>query len=367
MPRFHLLPTILLCAAVSAGAQQQIPPPQETTPPPQTLNGPNDKNITISAVVRDSHGDPVPGLQQQDFKLLDNKRPADVVSFRAISMPTTPTTANAPRPPVQVVLVVDDVNSSFSTIAFVKDQLDHLFNPKNGPLPFPVSVEWLTDNGFRLQNHATTDPEQLAAYVNKNEAALHTIARGAGFYGAVERYQASMNALAGLATVLSRQPGRKLVIWLSHGWPLLSGPAVELSGKQEQQIFNQIVALSTGLRRANITLYNADPLGASDASNYRYLFYGAYMKGVKNPGQVQLGDVSLQVLSDQTGGRLCTEGRQFYNQIERCWDDGRAYYEFSFQPSPNEGNSPYHSLDVTVDKPGLKVETRTGYYEMAPQ
>jgi hypothetical protein len=54
-------------------------------------------------------------------------------------------------------------------------------------------------------------------------------------------------------------PGRKLLVWISPGWPyLVSGMDRELASKrQKQELFNSIVALSDGLRRARITLYDS--------------------------------------------------------------------------------------------------------------
>ena len=61
----------------------------------------------------------------------------------------------------------------------------------------------------------------------------------------------------------STRPGRKIFLWVSPGWPLLSGPRLDLGAKQEQQIFSDIVALSTQLRDTRTTLYNINPLGTS--------------------------------------------------------------------------------------------------------
>jgi hypothetical protein len=41
-----------------------------------------------------------------------------------------------------------------------------------------------------------------------------------------------------LAQQEAAQPGRKMVFWISPGWPMLSGPnVVQLTPKQQQQLF----------------------------------------------------------------------------------------------------------------------------------
>jgi len=48
--------------------------------------------------------------------------------------------------------------------------------------------------------------------------------------------------------------------------------------------------------------------------------------------------------------------------ISQCLADSTAFYEMTFEaPSATRANE-YHSLDVKVNKPGLKARTRMGYY-----
>src|ERR1035441_3573332 len=76
--------------------------------------------------------------------------------------------------------------------------------------------------------------------------------------------QISLDALGKLAIKEAARPGRKVILWVSPGWPLLSGPMVELDGKQMQQLYAQIAATSTLLRRGGITLYSIDSLGPGE-------------------------------------------------------------------------------------------------------
>jgi VWFA-related protein len=359
MQRFAAVLAVVFALVLPGVAQHPLPSsPAPVAPLPPTLNSRADDFITMAAEVTDHGGKPVPGLAQQDFKLLDNRRPVALSAFEAIPV------AGKPNPPVQVVLLVDDVNASFSTIAFVKGQLQTFFARSGAQLPYPMSVDWLTDSGVQLQSAPTTDAKKLAAYVDHKAAQLHTIARGAGFYGAQERYQASLNALGQLTAQLSTQPGRKIVIWMSRGWDFFAGPRIYLTNGQEEEIFHSIIALSDGVRRADITLYSVDPLGAADAGNIHFNYYREFLQGVKKPNQAQLADLSLQVVSAQSGGHMCWAGHDLADQVQNCMNEAQAYYVFRFRPQPNEEDSPYHALTLQVDKPGLTIRTRMGYYSV---
>jgi VWFA-related protein len=357
MKRFAAVLAVTFSLVLPSVAQHPMPSnPAPVVPMPPTLNSRADNFITMAAVVTDHDGKPVSGLAQQDFKLLDNQRPVELSSFEAVPV------AGGPNPPVQIVLLVDDVNASFSTIAFVKGELQKLFQRSGAQLPYPMAVDWLTDNGLQLQSQPTRDTKQLAAYVDQKEAQLHTIVRGSGFYGAQERYQASLSALGQLTAQLSTQPGRKIVIWMSRGWDFFSGPRIYLTLGQENAIFHSIITLSNGMRRADVTLDSVDPLGAADAGNIHFNYYREFVKGVKKPNDAQLADLSLQVVSAQSGGHMCWAGHDFADQVQNCMNEAQAYYVFRFRPTPNEEDSPYHALSLQVDKPGLTVRTRMGYY-----
>ena len=47
-----------------------------------------------------------------------------------------------------------------------------------------------------------------------------------------------------LADYEATKPGRKLVVWISPGWPLLSDPEVGFTSKEQLGLFNSIVAFS---------------------------------------------------------------------------------------------------------------------------
>jgi VWFA-related protein len=312
---------------------------------------PSDGKFHLDVVVTPKSGPPVGGLEQKDFTVLNDKAPQTITSFHAYA---------GPEAPVEVVLFIDAVNLEFQRISYERQEIDRFLRANGGKLAHPTTLAIFTDTGARIQPNFTTDGNALATSLDRQTVALRSITRSAGFYGAVERFDLSMKALDQLAAFEASRPGRKMVLWISPGWPLLSGPGVQLDGKQQQQIFRTIVDVSAQLRRARITLYNINPLGSAE-NTLSLFYYQQFVKGVTKPSQVQGGNLGLQVLAVQSGGLVLNASNDVSALLKQAFADADAWYELSFQPAAGEPYE-YHQLEVKVDKPGLVARTREGYY-----
>lgn len=314
-----------------------------------------DRHIALDVAVADRAGNPISGLQQQDFTVLDNKLPQKLVSFRAV-------TEAAPGPPSEVILLVDAVNTSFTSVSYERGEIVKFLGMNGGKLAQPVSIIFFTDTKTSVQNAPSRDGTSLIAAFDKNVTGLRSLTRSAGYYGAVDRLELSLKTLGNLSNYEITKPGRKLLIWISPGWPLLSGPRTDMSNKQAQMLFANVVAMSAALRRARITVYAVDPLGTADAGDPRTFYYQEFLKGVTKPNSVQAGNLSLQVLAVQSGGRVLNGSNDIAGEISRCTKDAETYYQLSFDSAPAEHPNEYHTLQVVIDKPGLTARTRAGYY-----
>ncbi len=187
-----------------------------------------DRHIVLDVVVTDKSGKPVSGLQQQDFTLLDNKQPRKIDSFEA---------AAASDPPVEIVFLVDEVNTDFTHVSFARAQIEKFLRSNGGELPRPASLAVLSDSGVALGNLTTQDGNALAGELNQSKAGLRSITRSQGIYGANDRVGLSLNSLEELANYEAPRPGRKLVIWISPGWPLLSEPEHYIERQRSAETF----------------------------------------------------------------------------------------------------------------------------------
>jgi len=337
----------ILVAAVALGL---IPSVLTLAQQPPT-SSPDSHRIYLDVVVAPKSGPPVAGLQKQDFTVLDNKASQPIATFSALG---------GPQAPVEVVLLVDAVNSPYSTVSYEREQIDKFLKADGGHLAHPVSLAVFTDTGTKIQQGPSSNGNEVSAALDQSTIALREIHRDSQ-YEAIDRLQLGLKALHDLATQEANRPGRKIIMWVSPGWPLLSGPEVTLDSKETQQIFSQIVDLSTLLRRGRITLYSINPLGAA-AGVGRDTYYEEFLKGVSKSGQAQLGDLGLQVLAVQSGGLALTGDNDISGLLARCMADTKTYYELSFDAPRAEHPDEYHQLLIQVAKPGLTARTRTGYY-----
>jgi VWFA-related protein len=345
-----------VCCFWSSGFTQEGPPAAPSAPAQQPGVTPHDDHrLTLDVVVTDHSGKPVTGLQQQDFTLLDNKKPQAITSFGV-----TYQTPSTPDPSIDALILVDAVNSSFQGAAYQREGLIKFLRQDGGDLPLPISLVQLTD-GSGVPTDATKDGNALAAILNSNQPGLRTVNRAQGFYGGVDRRQLSFEALERIAAHEATLPGRKILIWLGPGWPLLSGPGVELTSKDRDMLFRMVVKVSQDLRDARITLDSINPAGASGSMG-RELYYQTFLKGPTSANNVENGNLALQVLAVQSGGQVLVSSSDIPDSVAKCLEDAKAYYTLTFDIPPASHPDEYHSLQIKIDKPHLTVRARTGYY-----
>ncbi|MGO9094352.1 MAG: VWA domain-containing protein [Bryobacteraceae bacterium] len=319
--------------------------------------GSANRQITLDVVVADKSGKPVGGLQQADFTLLDNKQPQKITSFQAVEGGTA-----AAAEPMEAVLLVDEVNASFMNVASERDAIEKFLGRNGGQLALPVSMVFFSDHGITDSEAPSRDGNALIAKLNGSEFGLRTSRRSQGFYGAEERLNLSLQKLAEFAEREAAKPGRKLVVWISPGWPLLSGPGVQMTSQAQRSIFDSIVVLSDRLRGARITLYVVDPLGMSDAAGLRTALYKQFLKPVTKVSRAVPGDVGLQVLASQSGGLVLNSSNDVAGEIEKCVADASSFYVLTFDGLPGDGPDEFHAIELKIGKPGLAARTRAGYY-----
>jgi VWFA-related protein len=307
--------------------------------------------INLDVVVTARSGPPVGDLQQQDFTLFDNKIPRHITSFKAIAGSQNAT---------HILLVIDAVNTSYENIAYERGEVDKFLRANGGHLPQPMQLAFFTDSGTQIQSAFTTDGNVLSTSFDQYAIGLRNVHRSSQ-YQAEDRFTLSLKGLGQIAMHEADLPGRKLIFWVSPGWPLLSGPGIQLDAKQQNQIFASIVGLSTELRRARAILYSISPLGTNEGLG-RTFYYQSFLKGVSDAHKAELGNLGLQVLAVQSGGLALSSSNDVASLLHQCLADSQAYYELSFDPSPADRRDEYHSLEIKVDKPGLTARTRQGYY-----
>ena len=286
----HWLAPSLLCAAV-AWAQQSSTPALSSHPEPVAAG---EGVIKLDVVVTGKSGEPVSGLGLGDFTLLDNRQPAKILSFRAIDG-----TAQMAEPPVEVILLMDELNVGAVGIALEQNNLQKYLRQNDGRLALPVSLSVLTDKGLNSLSGPSVDGNALAAVASQLDNRLRAINTSAGNWGLDERFTLSLRALEAVAHNETKKPGKKLLIWIGAGWPTFDLRALPASSRRQQEGFGWIVRLSRELREARISVF------ATGTS----LEYERFLEGVKKAEEANFADLQLEVLAVQSGGKVLTSAR----------------------------------------------------------
>lgn len=181
----------------------------------------NSGMIRLDVVVQDGSGNPVEGLTQQDFTVLDNARHAKIRSFQAFGA------AARPSPPVEVILMVDELNMADLQISAEEHEAEDFLRQNHGHLRQPVSVYWIDKDGLSTSGPPSYDGNVLADEIRHRgernliwktpsvAADLGKLARA----GKVDKKPLySVIALGSIAIAQRRRPGRKVMFWLGHGW-----------------------------------------------------------------------------------------------------------------------------------------------------
>ncbi len=167
---------VLLGLTCSAVAQQSAPPaarqdrnrPELSRRPPPKAKAPQGR-IRLDVVVTDPAGEPVPGLTQQDFTLLDNKKPQPILSFRAVDGVLG---AGPGEPPVEVILLIDVMNTSLRVVGNERYQIENFLRRNGGKLALPTSLMIFDDYGVKVDPQPTRDGNLLASKLNQAEATI---------------------------------------------------------------------------------------------------------------------------------------------------------------------------------------------------
>ena len=363
-----------------------------------------DTSVLLDAIVLDGKGKPIPGLQQKDFDLLEDKKEIPDASWQLLTSGTP--VSQSP----QVVFVLDAVNSTLPDVARLEEALDQYLKKGNLPLAQRTSILFVSDAPPRTpasqpQDKASTIAlEQKQLFVHRTptstdrstlEHALHDyqvgmsgISDAQGSTVNSDRVRLSLQALSYIGSAYAPIKGPKLVIWLGPGWPFLAQSAA----KSSEQVFDSVIYFTSLLQEAQITLYSISPEGvtagdisaktesfelAERASSNRSIgaplppnvptdlgntYYASFLNGVRTMGQSNPNDLDLQVLAFHTGGLVFRKNNDLVAQIERCVADAAGMYVLSYTPEKGPKPDIYHDLEIRASKGAQPVRTLTGFY-----
>ncbi len=312
------------------------------------------KSMSLDVAVADKAGKPASGLAQGDFTLLDNGQPVKFSSFQVTDLGATAAGSDA----AVAFLLFDAVNVSVNEVANERIAVAKYLRLNGGKLPVPISILVFTNKGITSQIPASFDGNDLATKVEQLTGSFPTITDDAGGAGTQERYDVSVNTFMSMVRAAKSISGKKEIIWLGHGWPMLEDLNPQMVMKVEQHVFSSLVEVLNLMREEHLTLCTAE-MGAPDETTYRYQ---NYVKGVKAAKKTNYSNLTAKVLAVNSGGQVVGPDNNLGAQIDRCLSDTTTFYTLSFDAPKAAGADEYHELKIQLGKPGLIARTSAVYY-----
>lgn len=414
MVQLRLLWLVSAALFLSASSQSQTASPQPQTAPASTqshskqLNEPvtalkvTTRLVVLDVVATDGKGRSVTDLKPQDFTVLEDGKRQEVrvfnfrqpllanappASTKAVKLPAnvfTNTPAYKPGTSLNVILL-DLLNTDFNDQAYGRQQvLKYLAAIPDGE-PIAVAVYTL-GRKLRLVQDFTSDFAALRNVVNsvkdkhslaqENSAAgdsidspLHSAVKElAKVYQGTEqldrRVQYTLEGLSALAKILSGFPGRKNLIWISTTFPVgvaNDDPAWNTFGEL-RDYEKAIVSVSQALVDAQVAVYPVDPRGP--LSLPQYSGQESDDAASSDPGSGIPEYTTMKRVAQFTGGKAYYNQNDIDDVIRNSIADGSTYYTLAYYPDNKDWNGNFRKIEVKVNRRGLKLRHRPGYYAL---
>jgi VWFA-related protein len=386
------MPVVQTAPAQDAGAAQQD----------NYVFKANAELVLTNVVVRDAKtGEFVRGLKQSDFTVLENGKPQQIASFdfQTVEMakPLNEATISGlaagmtgPGTKAAVVAKPEDLRNHRLIVMFfdltsmqpedvdrcVKAARDFLTS-KMQPADLVALVS--LDDTLKVDQDFTSDKAVLA-----NEVGAYNGTEGQGFtpgatansnqvedttgYTPDESEYNDLNtdrelyALRAISKSLEKITEKKSLLYFSGG---ISRDGIENQASLRAAINSAV--------RANLSIYSVDtrglqaisPLGDASTGSLRGssgFNGGALMNNMNANFATQ---EVMATLSSDTGGKAFFDSNDFAPAFAQVQRDTSAYYAIGFHSANPARDGKYRKLTIKINRPGMKLEYRPGYYAPA--
>jgi VWFA-related protein len=358
---------LIIVFGLAAAAQSSFHPPDilHTTT----------RSVVLDVFVTDDTGQSVIGLTQDDFVIREAGVPQQIRSFRSTTA-ATPLTGLTPR----TILLVDELNTRFSDLAYVRYAINKLMHHGGATLEQPTALYILTARGLKVAQGYTRDPAVIDAAMQAQP--VSPIWRPeAEVSDLVDRMNTSIRALQQIAAANVGVPGHKTLIWISPGFPVFSSLRMNQHGRDH--VFDSIRHLSDHLLQSRMSIDTVDPRGViphvlldlpntaglqNQQGSVNINSSQAYMRALSYGSPTSVTDVAIQTLAHQTGGHSFFGRNDVDREIATSMQQAGSYYTLSYTPANHNFQGEFRKLQVTLLRPSnAHPATRDGYYALADE
>jgi len=333
----------------------------------------NTNLVSLDVVVTDASGHPVAGLTRDDFTVLEDGKPQTVRNFDAWQQRTPmPAAAKVDQygradwgdTPL-AILVLDQISTDFADSAYAADKLTRYLEAQPKALPVPTMLMLVTDQGYHTLADFTRDREALVTAVKKRPPALPaSVARGDTDKVMVQTFV----VLQQIALAAAGLKQHKSIIWVGSGFPAFD-PA-DLDEKSEASLHKAIRQTVDLLMDTHTTVYKIDPVPSATSTAPTVDVQASLDAGGDMADIVPLGEDPLTSNFNFNQFAVSTGGQYFYGQndldryFNRAIEQTDEFYTLTYRPPDKDETEPekFRNIVVKVNRPGLNVVTRQGYY-----
>lgn len=361
--------------------------------------------VVVPTVVADHSGAHIHGLKKEDFIVRENGVAQKISMFEEVFTSSQPIHKVELRPglysnyvtgevaPRRITIIAFDLlNTPFEDQAHARSQLLK-FVKTIADTSEPIALLTITRSGVHMIHDFTTDPSVLFKAIQRLQGQQQIVDAPNGEAGPDETEiaaemssmqslqsegdanfvqfqqqfsaQLTIQALQQIASTFGGIPGRKSLIWASSGFPFnvsdsLMAPTLGRSSATDMMpLYERTWAM---LNDSPIAVYPIDlgglrPLlpGADirrPASNYRSLVMSNNLAVINTFKQV----------AEATGGRAFYNTNDIAGAVRKAADDSSSYYVIAYYRPPNDTKPGWRKLKVSVQRPGVEVRARSGFF-----
>jgi VWFA-related protein len=342
------------------GTQGPIAPKPGTTvqKPPESTIRLKVALVNAPVAVHDAKGELVLDLQQKDFHVLDNGIAQKIESF------------DLGGEPLSAVLVFETSSRIAPLLPAVQKSAIVFTQTIVGPTGDAAILGYNDDVEHLLPFNG--DPDKI----EKTITSLRQGTSGARLYDALS---------AAVGMLRDRPPSRRrVIIVVAEAWD--SGSEEKLGGVLREAQLSNIVIYAVGLSTTSAALRSqprqSGPIQATPPGTFsRPPVPGTAQtpsSEQQRDGNIDLlavavwavqhatavvKDHPLEVATVATGGMYQStfRDRSIETAVDAIGGELNAQYMLSYRPTGSD-SAGFHQIKVTVDRPGVKVRTRPGYY-----
>ncbi len=371
-------------AGQAAGAPALQDRPQTPAQSPSATISVTTREILLDVLVIDAQHHPVTGLKASDFTVSEEGEP-QMLRHVEEHVPMTPEQvarlqSAPPLPPntftnltpvantnASTVILLDALDTPVSAQMYLREQLIAYLKemqPGASIAIFQMDTEMRLIQGFTSDRQALLD----AAKGKRDMPSLNKPFQGNS--PEFRRFRRIMmrDGLQQMGRYLAGFPGRKNLLWFTGELPLtIFGTGVGNPFKDSFSVVgndssDDLTSATDMLTVSRVAIYPVDTRGLETPGQFDVARGGRPGRGSRFEGAHPVNNINLEAIAASTGGKAYYNTNGLKETIAQVVQEGSNYYTLAYSTTNQKWDGQYRNIKVTVNRPGVTLRHRQGYY-----